>query len=208
VGHYDVDELYEEMRMFGISDETRKALLRERKPAVRKSSRTATTRKTSARDSQYTNRNPRSISRDDSRKLQTRQSTAARSCYVDFSGSFHDAVRAQSVKIATRNPAPAMHPNLSQRTTPIAPRTPKRKKERKEISAPKPVYIKDGLLMIANGEVVDFRKDKKRSENLEENERTRIRKEMRKHMDIVRSFDDLFDKFDATKMQIEQMKSM
>ena len=213
VGYYDIDELYEEMRVFGISDETRTALLREQDTTVRKSLRTAkSTRKCSlARDSQYTNRNPRSIPRNDSQTLQTRHSTAARSCYVDFSGSFHDAVRARSVKMATKTPAPIIHPNLSQWTTPTIPQTPKRKKPKSrtnQVSASEPVHIKDGLLVIANGEVVDFRKDVKRSENLEENERTRLRKEMRKHLDIVQSFDDMFEKLEATKMQIEQMKTI
>ena len=211
VGYYDIDELYEELRVFGISDKTRTALLREQNKTARKSLRTAKSTRTSslARDSQYTNRNPSSIARNDSQTLQTRHSTAARSCYVDFSGSFRDAVRAQSVKMATKNPAPAKHPNFSKRKTPIIPQTPKRKesKKRKQASASEPVHIKDGLLVIANGEVVDFRKDVKRSENLEEDERRRLRKEMRKHLDIVQSFDDMFEKLEATKTQIEQMKT-
>ena len=213
VGYYDIDELSEEMRVFGISDETRMALLREQNLTARKSLRTAKTTRTSslARDSQYTNRNPSSVLRTDSQKLHTRHPTAARSCYIDFSGSFRDAVRAQSVKMATKNPAPVIHPNLSQRTTPTIAQTPKRKepkKRRNQVSASEPVHIKDGLLVITNGEVVDFRKDVKRSENLEENERTTLRNEIRKHMDIVQSFDDMFEKLEATKMQIEQMKAM
>ena len=211
VGYYDIDELYEELRVFGISDKTRTALLREQNKTARKSLRTAKSTRTSslARDSQYTNRNPSSIPRNDSQTLQTRHSPAARSCYVDFSGSFRDAVRAQSVKMATKNPAPAKHPNFSERKTPIIPQTPKHKesKKRKQASASEPVHIKDGLLVIANGEVVDFRKDVKRSENLEEEERRRLRKEMRKHLDIVQSFDDMFEKLEATKTQIEQMKT-
>ena len=213
VGYYDIHELDEDMRLFGISDETRTALLRERKPATRKGSRTAISTKTSSltRDSHYTNRNPCSMSHKDSRKLLIRKSAAARSCYVDFSGNFHDAVRAQSVKMATKDSAPVVHPNLGQRIIPKTPQTPKRKQwkqRRKKSSASEPAHIKDGLLVISNGKVVDFRQDVKRSKNLEESERMRLRKEMREHLDIVRSFDDIFDKLDATKMQIEQMKTM
>lgn len=212
VGCYDIHELGEEIRLFGISDETRTALLRERKPAARKASRTDVRTKTSSltRDSQYTNRNPSSKSREDSRKLLIRHSAAARNCYVDFSGNFHDAVRAQSVKMASKNSAPAVHPNLGQRITPKTPQRPKRKQSRqgkKKISASEPVHIKEGLLVIANGQVVDFRKDVKRSANLEDSERKRLREEMREHLQIVRSFDDIFEKLDATKMQIERIKS-
>ncbi|CAB3976880.1 Hypothetical predicted protein [Paramuricea clavata] len=213
VGCYDIHELGEEIRLFGISDETRTALLRERKPAARKASRTAVSTKTSSltRDSQYTNRNyPSSKSREHSRKLLIRHSAAARSCYVDFSGNFRDAVRAQSVKMAPKNSAPAVHPNLGQRITPKTPQRPKCKQSRqskKKISASVPVHIKEGLLVIANGQVVDFRKDVKRSANLEDSERKRLRKEMREHLHIVRSFDDIFEKLDATKMQIERIKS-
>ena len=209
---YDIHELGEEIRLFGISDETRTALLRERKPTARKASRTAVSTKTFSltRDSQYTNRNPSSKSREDSRKLLIRHSAAARSCYVDFSGNFRDAVRAQSVKMASKNSASAVHPNLGQRITPKTPQRPKRKQSRqrrKKISASEPVHIKEGLLVIANGQVVDFRKDVTRSANLEDSERKRLREEMREHLQIVRSFDDIFEKLDATKMQIERIKS-
>lgn len=208
VGSYDIHELSEEIRLLGISrEETRMALLRERKSAARKASRTATCT-SFTRDLQ--SRNPSVRSREDSRKLLLRHS-ACRSCYVDFSGNFRDAVRARSVKMATRNSAPVVHPNFGQRIVPKTLPTRKRKQSKgrkKLISASEPVHIKEGLLVIANGKVVDLRNDIKRSEKLDENERKRLRSEMREHLSIVRSFDDMFEKIDATKMQIEQMKTM
>lgn len=209
VGCYDIHELSEDVRMFGISrEETRMELLRERKQAARKASRTATCTNLT-RVPQCTSKNSSLKTREDSRKLPLRHS-AGRSCYVDFSGNFRDAVRAQSVKMATRISAPVVHPNFDQRIpkTPATLRRQQSNRGKKLISASEPVHIKEGLLVIANGKVVDLRKDIKRSEKLDENERKRLRKEMREHLSIVRSFDDMFEKIDATKMQIEQMKTM
>ena len=209
VGCYDIHELSEDVRLFGISrEETRMELLRERKQAARKASRTATCTSLT-RAPQCTSKNSSWKTREDSRKLPLRHS-AGRNCYVDFSGNFRDAVRAQSVKMAMRISAPVVHPNFDQRI-PKTPATLRRQQSRgrkKLISASEPVHIKEGLLVIANGKVVDLRKDIKRSEKLDENERKRLRKEMREHLSIVRSFDDMFKKIDATKMQIEQMKTM
>ena len=194
VGYYDINELSEELQRFGISEETRTALLRERNQATRRS--------TITRDEEHTNRNPSSKSR----VPKSRHSGAARDCYVDFSNSFHDAVRAQSVKIATKDSAPIVHPNVCQRGIPQTPEGRKHKKKRTCMA--EPVEIREGLLIVANGKVVDFRKDVKRSAKRHENERKRLRAEMRKQMHIVRSFDDTLEKYDATKMQIEQTKSM
>ena len=210
VGCYDIHELSEEIKLFGISrEETQMALLRERKSEGRKAARAATYTGIT-RDSQCTSRNQSIKSREDSRKLLLHHS-AGRSCYVNFSGNFRDAVRARSVKMATRNSAPLVHPNFGQQIVPKTPLTRKRKQSKgrkKLISASEPVHIKEGLLVIANGKVVDLQKDIKRSEKLDENERKRLRREMREHLSIVRSFDDMFEKIDATKMQIEQMKTM
>ena len=202
VGYYDIHELNEEIRLFGISDETRNALLRKRHMATRKVPKTAASGKTYSltRDSCLN-------SRDDSREFLVRHSAAARNCYVDFSGNFRDSIRAQSVKMTTKDSA--VHSNFSQRMIPITLQTPKRKKRtKKEISSSVPVHIREGLLVIDNGQVVDLSKDIKDSAKLKDKERQRLRKEMREHLDIVRSFDNILEKFDTTKMQIEQLKRM
>ena len=61
--------------------------------------------------------------------------------------------------------------------------------------------------MIANGKIVNLKKDIRRSEKLDEDERRRLRKEMRQHLDIVRSFDDLFQELGETKRQLEELKA-
>ena len=211
VGYYDINELREKLKLFGISNGIRTVLPRRRKTAVR---RDISTQRTSILtcDAQYANKSISPMSREHSRKLFPIHSAATRSCYIDFSGNFRDAVRAQTIKIVTKDSAPAVNPNVSQQIKPKTPQVPKRKKhvrrKKKRHSTSEPVQIKEGLLVVSNGQVVDYRKDVRRSKNLTEDERKRLRNDMCEHSRTVRSFHDIITEYDVTKMQLEQIKKM
>lgn len=204
VGFYDIYELNEELRLFRLPSETQMALLRKRKTDTRAALGTTSSSKTSGLTSrsQKTNRNA------SLKQLQKwHHSLAGTNCYVDFSGSFHDKVRAHSFKMEPRNATPKVNLNFGQRMIPKTAQSSEHKqakRRKKRLSASGAIHMKEGLLVIANGQVVDFHHDVKLSKRLPEGER----KKLRERLDIVRSFDDLVDKCDATKTQVEQTSTL
>ena len=201
VGYYDITELSDQIKYFGISEETRRAITRKQKTSKSSALRRTNAVRSTPCDMLCTNKNARFKSREHPMKV-----SSTRSCYIDFTGSFNDEVRAQPLPLATRHSAPV----IRQRFIPTSSRTTqgkRRKAKPKEAWAPESAQIKGGLLVIANGKIVDLKKDIRRSEKLEEDERRRLRKEMRQHLDIVRSFDDLFQELGETKRQLEELKA-
>lgn len=208
VGCYDITELNDQLKYFAISEETKKAITRKQKFMKPSSSRWGSTILSTPHDMQHTNGNAQPKSREQT-KPPSRHSAGTRSCYVDFTGSFNGSVRAQSLPLATRHSAPLIPQSFRQTQSKSSKATrvkrPRSKTKRAGIS--EPVQIKDGLLVIANGQIVNLQKDIKRSELLEDHERKRLRKEMRQQLNIVRSFDELFEELDATKTRIEKLKA-
>ena len=207
VDAYDVTELNDQLRYFGISEETRKALRKKRSTRSSPPTRPPTAF-SMLNNTNYTNKNAQFKSREQLITSVLRP-VPTRSCYVDFTGSFKEAVFAHSLPLATRRSA--QDPRLRTARLPLRSvvTTAQEKHAKKTTVTPvvsEAAHIKDGLLIIANGQIVDLKKDIKQSEKLDETERKRLRKEMREQLHVVNSFDKLMEKFDQTKAQIDKLK--